>query len=92
MNRGHRHGVSSGCLGTMEVKSKFETLPLFSFRPSTASAYPLGSASLLIVTSVSEELIPHLKARLIWNSPCSQTCEVGRAPGQPGQYREIQSS
>lgn len=23
MNRGHRHGVSSGCLGTMEVKSKF---------------------------------------------------------------------
>lgn len=22
MNRGHRHGVSSGCLGTMEVKSK----------------------------------------------------------------------
>ncbi|XP_021493266.1 partitioning defective 6 homolog beta isoform X2 [Meriones unguiculatus] len=23
MNRGHRHGLSSGCLGTMEVKSKF---------------------------------------------------------------------
>ncbi|XP_069846103.1 partitioning defective 6 homolog beta isoform X1 [Dipodomys merriami] len=23
MNRGHRHGASSGCLGTMEVKSKF---------------------------------------------------------------------
>lgn len=22
MNRGHRHGASSGCLGTMEVKSK----------------------------------------------------------------------
>lgn len=23
MNRGHRHGVSSGCLGTIQVKSKF---------------------------------------------------------------------
>lgn len=22
MNRGHRHGAGSGCLGTMEVKSK----------------------------------------------------------------------